>query len=154
MRKLLRRCCESKRECITYIVILLWILLGLHANYNQVSLTDTAAYFLSLTGFIGSYIYAESVRKSTDSSIFVKGPNSKRESLTYFIVLVWAIIGFFTIYNKASIIETSTYFAALTPFVGAYLIGETHKAENNYVPTEQPIEQPIEEELPIEQINS
>lgn len=154
MRKLLRRCCESKRECITYIVILLWILLGLHANYNQVSLTDTAAYFLSLTGFVGSYIYAESVRKSTDSSIFVKGPNSKRESLTYFVVFIWAIIGFFTIYNKASIIETSTYFAALTPFVGAYLIGETHRAENNYVHTEQPIEEPIEEELPIEQINS
>jgi hypothetical protein len=153
MRKLLRRCCESKRECITYIVILLWILLGLHANYNQVSLTDTAAYFLSLTGFIGSFIYAESVRKSTDSSIFVKGPNSKRESLTYFVVVIWAIIGFFTIYNKASIIETSTYFAALTPFVGAYLIGETHRAENNYVPVEQHVEQPIEE-TPIEQINS
>ena len=153
MRKLLRRCCESKRECITYIVILLWILLGLHANYNQVSLTDTAAYFLSLTGFIGSFIYAESVRKSTDSSIFVKGPNSKRESLTYFVVVIWAVIGFFTIYNKASIIETSTYFAALTPFVGAYLIGETHRAENNYVHIEQPIEQPIEE-TPIEQINS
>lgn len=145
MRKILRRCCESKRECITYVVILLWILLGLHANFNGVSLTDTSAYFLSLTGFIGSYIYAESVRKSTDSSIFVKGPNSKRESLTYAIVLIWGVIGFVTIYNNASIIETSTYFAALTPFVGAYLIGETHRAENNYNVPEQPTEQPVEQ---------
>ena len=122
---------------------------------NGVSLADTSVYFLSLTGFIGSYIYAESVRKSTDSSIFLKGPNSKRESLTYAIVVIWAILGFITIYHKASITETSTYFAALTPFVGAYLIGETHRAEDNYVDTTQtqaPIETATEE--PVEQINS
>ena len=133
MRRILRRCCESKRECITYVVILLWIILGIHATINNVNLTDVAAYFLSLTGFIGSYIYGESVRQSTDSSIFLKGSNSKRESLTYFIVAIWAIIGVLTIYTKHDILAASAYFAALTPFVGAFILGETHKEEDNSV---------------------
>ena len=133
MRRILRRCCESKRECITYVVILLWIILGIHSTINEANLTDVAAYFLSLTGFIGSYIYGESVRKSKDNSIFLKGSNSKRESLTYFIVVIWAIIGLFVIYFKRDILAASAYFAALTQFVGAFILGETHKAENNYV---------------------
>jgi hypothetical protein len=133
MRKILRRCCESKRECITYVVILLWIILGIHATINSVNLTDVAAYFLSLTGFIGSFIYGESIRKSEDSSIFLKGSNSKRESLVYFIIVMWLIIGIFAIYHKHDILATSAYFATLTPFVGAFILGETHKAEDNYV---------------------
>lgn len=133
MRRILRRCCESKRECITYVVILLWIILGIYATINDVDLTDVAGYFLSLTGFVGSYIYGESIRKSEDSSIFLKGSNSKRESLTYFIIVIWVIIGLLTIHYDNDILAASAYFAALTPFVGAFIIGETHKAEDNYV---------------------
>lgn len=141
MRRLLRRCCESKRECITYIIILLWVMLGIHSTINEVDLIDVAAYFVSLTGFVGSYIYGESMRSSTESSIFLKGRNSKREALTYFIVLLWAIIGFTVIYFKKDILGASAYFAALTPFVGAFILGETHKEENpfNDIPTDDQI---------------
>ena len=155
MRQLLRRCCESKRECITYIVILLWIVLGIHSTINEVDLIDVAAYFVSLTGFVGSYIYGESMRSSTESSIFLKGRNSKREALTYFIILLWAIIGFSVIYYKKDILGASAYFAALTPFVGAFILGETHKEENPYIdPYADPYADSYADTQTEEQINS
>lgn len=132
MIKFLRRCCESKRECITYLVVFFWVTLGIISTYFSTELTDLAAYFLSLTGFIGAYIFGESIRKSTCTSIFLSGKSSKREAMMYITLVLWFISGIWCIINNADLIGMSAYFAALTPFVGSYIIGETLKKEDNY----------------------
>lgn len=143
MIKFLRRCCESKRECITYLVVFLWVSIGILATYFNASFTDLAAYFISLTGFVAAYIFGESVRKSSKTSIFLPGPTSKREGMMYVTILLWLIIGVWTIVKYGDLMGISAYFAALTPFVGSYIIGETYKKENEYSDPED-----------IEQINS
>lgn len=120
---------NSKREAITYLVIVLWIYMGIISIYYGSDLSDLSVYFLSLTGFIMSYIFGESIRKSDDTSIFLKGKTSKRELLTYSIILIWSVVGSFIIINSGDLIGAATYFGALTPFVGAYIIGETYKME-------------------------
>jgi hypothetical protein len=130
MIKFLKKCCESKRECITYVVVFFWIILGITASNFNTNFTDLAAYFISLTGFVTAYIFGESVRRSDESSIFMKGKNSKREAMTYFIMLIWLIIGLWCVVNEGDLIGISAYFAALTPFVGSYIIGETYKKED------------------------
>jgi len=149
MIKFLRRCCESKRECITYVVVLFWIVLGITASNYDTNFTDLAAYFISLTGFVTAYIFGESVRRSEESSIFMKGKNSKREAMTYAIMLMWLIIGLWCVINEGDLVGISAYFAALTPFVGSYIIGETYKKEDiTFIDNET-----IQSEE-IEQINS
>ena len=127
---ILQRCCSSKRECLTYMIILLWVSVGVLGTYFETNFTELAAYFVSLTGFAGAYMYGETKRKSKDSSIFMSGKSSKREIMIYITVLLWLIIGTFTIINGADLIGVSAYFAALTPFVGSYIIGETVKGED------------------------
>ncbi len=126
----LRRCCDSKRECLTYVIILIWVGIGILGTYFETDFTELAAYFISLTGFAGAYMYGESVRQSDDTSIFSPGKSSKREIVIYVTVGLWLLIGVFTIINKADLMGMSAYFAALTPFVGSYIIGETHKKES------------------------
>ncbi len=126
---ILQRCCSSKRECLTYVIILLWVGAGILGTYYDTNFNELAAYFISLTGFAGAYMYGETKRKSNDTSIFMSGKSSKREIIIYVTVLLWLIIGVFTIINKSDLIGVSAYFAALTPFVGSYIIGETLKAE-------------------------
>jgi hypothetical protein len=137
MRSLLRRCCESKRECMTYLVMLLWIGIGLLGFYFDTNYNHLAAYFLSLTGFVMSYMFGESFRKSNDSSIFMSGKTSKRELVTYMTILMWTAIGVFGIIKAQDLMALSAYFAALTPFVGAYVIADSVKAENVDDSTEQ-----------------
>jgi preprotein translocase subunit SecE len=141
---------NSKREALTYIVIILWIYMGSIAIYFGTDLSDLSVYFLSLTGFIMSYIFGESVRKSSDNSIFLKGKNSKRELLTYSIILIWLIIGSFIIINGGDLIGAATYFGTLTPFVGAYIIGETYKKDPEY--EEESYEDESYENLDVENI--
>jgi hypothetical protein len=129
MIKFLRRCCESKRECITYLIVFLWLLVGITASYFETNFTDLAAYFISLTGFVASYIFGESVRKSTKTSIFLTGSTSKRETMMYITIVLWLIVGLWVIVKNADLMGMSAYFAALTPFVGSYIIGETYKEE-------------------------
>ena len=126
----LRRCCDSKRECLTYVIILIWVGIGILGTYFETDFTELATYFISLTGFAGAYMYGESVRQSDDTSIFSPGKSSKREIVIYVTVGLWLLIGVFTIINKADLMGMSAYFAALTPFVGSYIIGETHKKES------------------------
>ena len=114
------------------------------------SLEDLSVYFLSLTGFIGSYIVGESMRKSKDSSIFLKGKNSRREALTYLISLFWTIIGTFITITGGDIIGAASYFGALTPFVGAFIIGNSYVGDIDFG---EIVEEDTEEEN-IEQINS
>ncbi len=125
----IKRCCESKRECLTYIIVFLWVSIGILATYYETDFTELATYFISLTGFAGAYMYGESVRQSNDTSIFKGGKSSKRELMIYLTVGLWLLIGVFTIINGADLMGMSAYFAALTPFVGSYIIGETVKKE-------------------------
>lgn len=122
---------NSKRETIIYIVVTLWIQMGLFSVImeDSVSLTDLSVYFLSLTGFIMTYVFSESVRRSEDTSLFLSGKTSKRELMMYIILLIWTILGNWVIWKGSDIIGAATYFGALTPFVGAYIIGETYKKE-------------------------
>lgn len=132
MKYFLRRCCESKRECITYLVVFLWVAMGITATYFDVNFTQLAGYFISLTGFVASYIFGESMRPSNDSSIFKKGKNSKRENLMYITIALWTIIGVWVIVKRGDLMGAAAYFAALTPFVGSYIIGETFKKEDDH----------------------
>lgn len=146
MIKFLRKCCSSKRECVTYFVIFLWVAVGITATYFNTDFTHLAAYFVSLTGFVASYIFGESIRKSKSPSVFLSGPNSKRESLMYITIGLWLVVGIFVIVKKADLMGMSAYFAALTPFVGSYIIGETFKSEQkSYEP---------DDDADIKQINS
>jgi hypothetical protein len=142
MKSFLRRCCESKRECVTYLIVFLWLAVGVTATYFETDFTALAAYFVSLTGFVASYIFGESVRKSKSSSIFLPGPNSRREVMMYVTIALWLTVGVWVIVQKADLIGVSAYFAALTPFVGSYILGETFKKEVTII------------EDDIEQINS
>lgn len=130
MIKFLRRCCESKREYITYLVVFLWVAVGVLATYFDTNFTDLAAYFVSLTGFVAAYIFGETIRKSKKSSIFLSGTTSKREAMMYITIALWLIVGVWVIVKNADLMGMSAYFAALTPFVGSYIIGETYKQEN------------------------
>jgi uncharacterized membrane protein len=143
MIKLLRRCCESKRECVTYLVVFIWIVVGIVATYFDTNFTDLAAYFVSLTGFVAAYIFGESVRKSNKSSIFLSGSTSKRESMMYITIALWLIVGLWVMIKNGDLMGMSAYFAALTPFVGSYIIGETFKEETKSDHTDD-----------VEQINS
>ena len=144
MVKLLKKSCNSKRRFVTYVVIFLWVVMGVIGTYYGSNLTHLAAYFVSLTGFVASYIFGESVRKSSKTSIFLRGPISRREIILYITILLWTIIGIWIIIKEGDMVGASAYFAALTPFVGSYIISETYKAEDdsNLIPTK------------IEQINS
>lgn len=131
MIKFLRKCCESKRECVTYLVVFLWIAVGILATYFNTNFTDLAAYFVSLTGFVAAYIFGETIRKSKKSSIFLSGTISRREAMMYITIALWLIVGVWVIVKSADLMGMSAYFAALTPFVGSYIIGETYKQEDN-----------------------
>jgi len=104
--------------------------IGILGTYFETNFTELATYFISLTGFAGAYMYGESVRQSDDTSIFSPGKSSKREIVIYVTVGLWLLIGIFTIINQSDLMGMSAYFAALTPFVGSYIIGETHKKES------------------------
>lgn len=137
MRAFLQKRYESKRELITYIVIILWFGMGMLGSYFDVSYLDLSVYFLSLTGFIGSYIFGESVRKSEKTSFLLKGPNSRREALSYIVLFLWTLVGVFSIFKNIDLVEMSSYFTSLTPFVGAYILGETYKQEDLKIPNKK-----------------
>lgn len=132
MTRFLKGRSKSKRELITYLIVFLWAFLGILGLYHNTNIIDLSTYFISLTGFITIYIFGESVRNSKKSSIFLSGATSKRETLTYVIIAIWFTIGCLTIYNGWDLLAVGTYFAALTPFIGSYIIGETYKQEKDH----------------------
>ena len=48
----------------------------------------------------------------------------------YITIGLWLIVGIWVIVKNADLMGMSAYFAALTPFVGSYIIGETYKQED------------------------
>ncbi len=137
--KITKKCKVSSREIMVYSVMLLWLIFAIFCLIYQphdasgkplekIKFTSMAVYFLSLTGFIGSYIYGVTVKpKENTSTIFVKGDSDKREIVVYVCMLLWALLGVYGILTNMVLDEIGAYFGALTPFVGAYILGETSR---------------------------
>lgn len=122
---------KSKRLLLVYVVIFLWIFFAslMYFNINEVNdFKKLSVYFISLTGFIIAYVWGESARKSDKTTLFKPGNSSKREILTYIIILLWTVVGVFSVIKPLPLMDLATYFGSLTPFVGAYVLGETYKS--------------------------
>ena len=120
----------GKREALIYIIVALWITMGIFAAIKASSLSDLAVYFGALTAYAATYIWAESKRPSSKTGIMRKGPHSRREMMIYVVVLLWAIAGFASMYYARDLKELSVYFASLTGFVASWIAGEKFKPED------------------------
>jgi len=58
--------CNSKRELITYLCILLWYITGLFGMEKEIELADLSAYFLTLSGFVGTFVWTDTLNESKD----------------------------------------------------------------------------------------
>ena len=136
------KCNISSRKIMVYIVMLLWLSLGAFVSFytpkdtkgNQqpkTTLTNVAIYFVSLTGFVGSFIYGDTVKtKDWTTPLFIKGPNDSRETIVYLSILLWLIAGIYGIVFCIGLDQIGAYFGALTPFVAGYILGETQRSSN------------------------
>lgn len=118
---------RDKRERLVYVVVLLWIFMGILSAHYQTNFEITAVYYVSLTGFVGAYIWGESVRKSGSTPIGFVGRNSRRELMIYISIILWFASGIWGIVNGKDLLSISAYFSALTPFVSAYILGQSYK---------------------------
>ena len=50
---------SSRREIMIYLVVLLWVIAGAFGIYYMADLTSLSIYFISLSGFIASWIAGE-----------------------------------------------------------------------------------------------
>jgi len=135
--KIKRNCNISSRVVMSYAVVILWAVFGLFCALYQpiddsgkplekIKFTSMAVYFLSLTGFVGSYLYGATVKpKENTSPIFLKGDTDKREVMIYVCMVLWSGLGVYGVLNNMMLDEIGAYFGALTPFVGGYILGET-----------------------------
>lgn len=120
----------GKREGLVYIIVWLWIVMGLLGAYKNSSFSDLAVYFGSLTAYAATYIWAESKRPSDKTKIFAPGPNSRREVMIYVVVIIWAIAGGAAIWFKADIGQLALYFVSLTGFVASWIAGEVYTPQD------------------------
>lgn len=121
----------GKREGLVYMIVFLWIIMGLIGVYKNASLTDLSVYFGSLTAYAATYIWAESKRPSSKTGMLKKGPHSRREVMIYVVVLLWAIAGGFAMWYKANLSELAVYFVSLTGFVASWIAGEVYTPQDN-----------------------
>lgn len=127
MKQRISKSFRDKREGMVYVVVLLWIVFGLLAAIYESDFEHVAVYYLSLTAFVSSFIWGESVRPSEETSVFFRGKNSRREAMVYIGILLWLALGVYGVITHADLLSISAYFAALSPFCTAYIIGETYK---------------------------
>lgn len=125
----MRRILRTKIERLTYLIICLWLFLGFIAILRSVAFDQLAVYFLSLSGFAAAYVFGETKRPSEASPLFMKGPSSDREKMMYYIVAIWLFLGVVGMVKDMNLTQMGSYFASLTPFVSAYIIGQTFKPE-------------------------
>jgi len=59
----------GKREALIYIIVTLWVGMGLFGAFKEASFTDLSIYFGSLTAYAATYIWAESKKHSSKSAI-------------------------------------------------------------------------------------
>lgn len=120
----------GRREALIYIIVTLWVGMGLFGAFKEASFTDLSVYFGSLTAYAATYIWAESKKPSTKSAILKSGPNSRKEVMIYVIVFLWAIAGCGAILFKANLGELALYFVSLTGFVASWLAGEVYNPQD------------------------
>ena len=87
----------GKREGLVYLVVTLWVILGALGVFKDTSLSELSVYFGSLTAYVGIYVWSETKKPSIKTSVFRKGPTSRREAMIYIVTLLWALAG--RIYN-------------------------------------------------------
>lgn len=118
---------KSKRQTLIYVTMALWAGLGVLGAYNGASFSALAAYFASLTGFIITYVWGESVRKSESGSIWKFKDVSTRQVIIYVTLLMWSVLGVVGVLRKSDMTELAVYFTALTPFMGSYILGSSYR---------------------------
>lgn len=117
----------SKTQKLTYIVIFLWIIYGILALWQNMSLEQLAGYYASLTLFISTYLWGEYRRSSRSTDLFSPGKNSSRETIIYVVLCLWCILGALGIFILDELNSLTVYFGALSPFVMSYIIYKTTK---------------------------
>ncbi|MFA5587016.1 MAG: hypothetical protein WDA02_10940 [Saccharofermentanales bacterium] len=121
---------SSKSERLIYIVIILWIFMGVLGLIYNTDLVNLSGYYTSLTLFVSTYLWGEYKRTSTSTSIISKGHTSSREIVIYVAVLLWIILGIFGIIKNIDINTLTVYFSSLSPFVISYIIYKTSKGND------------------------
>jgi len=121
----------GKRESLIYIIVSLWIIMGLLGAYKNANFSDLAIYFGSLTAYAATYIWAEAKRPSEKATIFKKGISSRREVMIYVVVIIWAIAGAAAIWFVANIGELALYFVSLTGFIASWIAGEVYTPQDS-----------------------
>ena len=121
----------GKREGLVYLIVFLWITMGILGGYRNASLSDLAVYFGSLTAYAATYIWAESKRPSDKSKLLRRGPKSRREVMIYVVVSLWAIAGGIAIWFSASLSELAIYFVSLTGFIASWIAGEVYTPQDS-----------------------
>lgn len=121
---------SSKSERLIYIVIILWIFMGVLGLIYNTDLVNLSGYYSSLTLFVSTYLWGEYKRTSTSTSIISKGHTSSREIVIYVTVLLWIILGIFGIVKNIDLNTLTIYFSSLSPFVISYIIYKTSKGND------------------------
>jgi len=120
----------GKREGLVYLVVTLWVILGALGVFKDTSLSELSVYFGSLTAYVGIYVWSETKKPSIKSSVFKKGPTSRREAMIYIVTLLWALAGGFTMWYSQNLNEVTVYFVSLSGFVTSWILGEVYKPED------------------------
>lgn len=120
----------GKREALVYIIIFLWVVMGVFSLIKGADFADLSIYFGSLTAYAATYIWSETRRPSEKSGILKKGPNSRRETMIYVVLFLWIAAGVGALYTATSLEAMAMYFVSLTGFVGAWIAGERYKPED------------------------
>lgn len=120
----------GKREALIYLIVFLWISMGILAAIHSADFMDLSIYFGSLTAYAATYIWAESKRPSKKTGILQSGPASRREIMIYFIVFLWSVAGFFAIWYMSNLEALAMYFVSLTGFVASWIAGEVYTPQD------------------------
>jgi hypothetical protein len=123
----------GKREGLVYLVVALWVIMGVFASAKNADLKEVAAYFGSLITYVATYVWSETKKPSVKTGIFRPGPTSRREAMIYIVTCLWAIAGGFAIWFDKSLMDLTVYFVSLTGFVTSWILGEYFKPEDNII---------------------
>lgn len=121
---------NTNRKVVTYLVLFLWISEIIVAIYTENSLKELSVNFLSLTGFISSYLWSETKRPS-GKTVNLINPSSSRMKILYITITLWVISVNLFMFYKLSLLDLAAYYGALTPFIGGYLISVGFKSNKD-----------------------
>jgi hypothetical protein len=120
----------GKREGLVYLIVFLWVFMGVLAAWKGADFSDLSIYFGSLTAYAATYIWAESKRPSLKTGIFMAGPSSRREIMIYVVVGLWMVAGVAAIWYLANLESLAMYFVSLTGFVASWIAGEVYTPQD------------------------